>query len=366
MTWHRFRSIVALSTAVLLSLPLSSTAASDSVPEPAVAYQSGDDTVVATSAGEEITRIPVLFGPSLDGNIVAGDGVGGGAGIAPTSAWIVVAHDATTGDALWTVFDARFPTVLDDGNAVAFHPSPDGARDPQVNSLWMADAAGNERLVVQFANGPGLPGYDPGFEGDNAMLSVSFDEDASIAVVAQGNDVSLFIYDIFAVDVATGAVTRLTDGKKSRSPAVSPGGERVVFGWDVGPCEIDYIRASNLMIIDSDGSNERQLFAGTCESWIHNARWISDGEVVAFWSRDRADGRRLTDLVLLDVDTGTMIPLTRSNKPWFFTVDRDTESIAYMVGARLGFTFLDVRSRELTRGPTDGWLPAMTGDHQWP
>ena len=228
--------VLSSAAAMLASVPGVAAAGADATP--AVVYQSGDDTVVADSAGEEIVRIPVLFHPTLDGNVVAGEGVGGGAGIAEadTSPYIVVAHDATTGDALWTVLDARFPIVLDDGDKVAFLPSADGARDPQVNSIWMADAQGDERLVVQFANGPGLPGYDPGFEGDNGLLAVSFDEAGETAAVTQGNEADLFIYDIFAVDVATGAVTRLTDDKQSRSPAMSPGGDRVVFGRDTGIC----------------------------------------------------------------------------------------------------------------------------------
>lgn len=345
---------------------LSSADAADPDPAPAVVYGSGDDTVVATATGEEMTRIPFLFHPTLDGNLVAGEGVGGGAGIAETSAYIVVAHDATTGEALWTVYDARFPVVLDDGNLVAFKPDPWGRRDPQVNSIWMADANGEERLVIQFANGPGLPGYDPGFEGDNGLLAFSFDEEASKVVVTQGNEVDLFIYDLFVVDVATGEVTRLTDDKKSRSPAMAPGGDRVAFSRDVETCEAGYIKASNLVIIDSDGSDERTLFEGSCASWIFNARWLSDTEVVASWWHDRADGKRLKDLVLLNVETGEITGLTLGAKPWWFTIDRETETLAYMTGSRLGVTLLDVRTREMTRGATDAWLPSMSGDHQWP
>ena len=365
MSRHRFASVAALAI-VMAAFTVPAAGAADPDPSPAVVYQSGDDAVVATASGEELTRIPVLFHPTLDGNVVAGEGVGGGVGIAQTSAFIVVAHDATTGDPLWTVYDARFPIVLDGGNQVAFLPDPLGVRDPQVNSLWIAHADGNERLVVQFANGPGLPGYDPGFEGDNGFLAVSFDEDASTAVVTQGNEVDLFIYDLFAVDVATGEVTRLTDDRKSRSPAMAPGGDRVVFGRDVETCEEGYIKASDLVIIDADAGGERTLFEGACTSWIHNARWISDSEVIAFWWHDRQDGKRLKDLVLLNVDTGEISGLTLGAKPWWFTVDRETETIAYMSGSRLGVTLLDVRTREMTRGATDAWLPSMSGDHQWP
>jgi hypothetical protein len=99
---------------------------------------------------------------------------------------------------------------------------------------------------------------------------------------------------------------------------------------------------------------------------MHNARWISDSEVVVHWWRDRADGRRIKDLVLLDVDTGEITGLTRGAKPWWFTVDRETDTVAYMTGSRLGVTLLDVRNRELIRGATDAWLPSMSGDHQWP
>lgn len=331
--------------------------------EGAVAYSVGDDTVVADADGAEVANIGLLEKATLDGNVVAGIGPGGGAG--RTLGISTNAYDVATGEQIWTAVHTSAAIVLDEGRRAALLPDPWGQRDPQVNSIWMREEDGSERLMVQFANGATLPGYDPGFEGDNGMLSVSFDKAATVAVVTQGNDVSLFIYDIFAVDVATGEVTRLTEGKRSRAGSVSPDGTLVAYGLDNGPCGADHQRAADLMLIGVDGSGDRLLAAGSCDQYYLNPRWVSASEVVVYDVVPLASGEFDVDLVVIDVETGRFIPLTDNGEVTFFTVDADNNRVAYSGSDPARFTMVDLN---------DGWQievenagrPRLAGDYQWP
>ena len=179
MSRHRFASVAALAI-VMAAFTVPAAGAADPDPSPAVVYQSGDDAVVATASGEELTRIPVLFHPTLDGNVVAGEGVGGGVGIAQTSAFIVVAHDATTGDPLWTVYDARFPIVLDGGNQVAFLPDPLTGLDVTAEHHPVAAGRHGRRPALPVV---GEPGHLPGghIHGEEVV-------DEQIDLVALGDD----------------------------------------------------------------------------------------------------------------------------------------------------------------------------------
>lgn len=331
--------------------------------EGAVAYSVGDDTFVADADGAEVAHIGLLEKATLDGNVVAGIGPGGGAGIALGIS--TNAYDVTTGEQIWTALHTRAAIVLDEGRRAALLPDVWGQRDPQVNSIWMREEDGSERLVVQFANGETLPGYDPGFEGDNTLLSVSFDKAATVAVVTQGNDVSLFIYDIFAVDVATGEVTRLTEGKRSRAGSVSPDGTFVAYGLDKGSCGLDHIRAADLMLIGIDGSNDRLLASGSCEQWYQNPRWVSASEIVVYDVVPLASGAFDVDLVVIDVESGRITPLTDNGDTTYFTADADNNRVAYGGSDTTRFTLVDLN---------DGWQievenagqPRLAGDYQWP
>ena len=175
---------------------------------------------------------------------------------------------------------AIHPTALPRGR-VAFWGTYE--RDRQANSVWLRESNGRIRKIVQFSNGEDLPGYDAGFEGDNIVLSTSFDLAGETLVLAEGNDVGLFWYDVFAVDVASGKVTRITRNRESRFPAIAPDGKRLVYQRDVAECDADYIRASNLVLSTTRGTGRRALTTGaSCDRWFANARWVSDHEVVAY------------------------------------------------------------------------------------
>ncbi|MGI8619833.1 MAG: S9 family peptidase [Gemmatimonadaceae bacterium] len=91
--------------------------------------------------------------------------------------------------------------------------------------------------------------------------------------------------NIYAVDVAGGAVTRLTreDGAW-RNPVLSPDGRRVAF---VGTPKASYsYRVGDLYVMDIDGSGVRKL-SGELDRDASSLHWAPDGSGVYFTAGDR-------------------------------------------------------------------------------
>ena len=329
---------------VCAHLPLAPAAGLEDAP--AVASYLGDRVAVTSSAGDRLTTVRGLSSFSLDGGLLVG----------ATPRHQLVAFNARTGERRFTVPDGFQPTVLDRRGRVAFWATY--ARDRQVNSLWVREIDGRVRKVVQFANGEGLPGYDPGMGGDNTLLSTSFDQTGSKVALAQGNDVDLFVYDVFVVDVDTGKVRRITDDRRSRWPALQPHGRRVVYQRDVEPCDADHIRASRLYVESARGRNRRALTGGSCDRWFANARWVTPDAIVAYRT-SRVRGELVTDLVMIDVATGERRKLTRSSDVIQFSAGEGR--VAYSRAGVDGFTILDVvTGRTVVVG--EGEIAHMAGD----
>ena len=217
--------------------------------------------------------------------------------------WTLVGVDPLTGARKFAVPNGRLPVIVGDGPRVLFGPDPLGKRDSQVNSVWIREGTGKVRRVVQFSNGPGLPGYDPGLDGEGTVLGFSVDRAGWTLAVAEGNDVDLFIYDVFAVDVATGGVVRVTSGRKSRRPAISADGSKLVFDREVGTCGKPYVRAADLVLAyNRHFRTKGTLVKGSCNAWLSNAAWVSGRTVIA--TRTAKSGSTYTtDVVAVDVLT---------------------------------------------------------------
>jgi hypothetical protein len=325
---------------------------------------------VASAGGAVLQEYEGLPNPSLDRQTIVGEGSGaagiggrGAATIVPPGGPFggIVAYDAISGTLLWEVESARRPIALDRGHQAAFLPGSDGSRDPQQNSLWIRKRSGNVRKVVQFSNGGGLPGYDAGFEGDGTLLSVSFDAAAESVVLAEGNDVDLFIYDVFVVDVASREVTRITDDRKSRWPSMTPNGLRIAYQKDVRRCGAFYIRASHLMTARPDGTHRRRVVAGSCDKWLHNPRWVSSTTLVAYQTRQLGPGDYATKLVVVDVTTGAVAPLVGTANAEVFSVDPVKGLVGFGKAGKIYVVRLD---GSLPKKVGIGYIPTMNGDHQ--
>lgn len=93
--------------------------------------------------------------------------------------------------------------------------------------------------------------------------------------------------DLYRVSLADGSVTALTDRRgRDDDPAISPDGRLIAWtGWD--DRGMGYHR-SRLYVMNSDGSNRRELLADLDRS-IQGPRWAPDGRRLVFRYDDRGE-----------------------------------------------------------------------------
>jgi hypothetical protein len=356
-------AVAAVSCALVVVAPAASGVAPVASPQgrsadrPEVAYWTDAGVEVSTATGRPVAAFPMFDNFSLDGSLLAGALMSFAGGEVD---FAITGFALPAGGPLFTIPSGFNPTVLDERGRVAFWAT--FARDAQVNSLWLRERDGRIRRIVQFANGPGLPGYDPGFGGDNVLLSTSFDRRGRVLAVAQGNDVDLFVYDVFTVDVGSGRVTRHTSDHRSRWPAVSPNGRSVAYQQEVGICGgLDFVRAARLVIARIDASRRRIISGGSCGGWLHNPRWVSNSSLVAYRTATVGASEFRTNLVVVDVRTGRQRLLTRTGDVVFFSVDPHRHLVAYQRD-EVGFTVQNLLTGRFAQVP-HGRIPHLSGDH---
>ena len=344
------RALVALLVGVQVFVTAGSGAGATAPPLVAFVTDTGDAVRVVAADGTRLARIPFRRSFSLRGGLIVSENPDNGG---------VAAYNARTGRRRFSIAAAALPTVLDPRGRVAFWGGR--GRDKQVNSLWVREIDGRVRKIVQFSNGGDLPGYDTGYEGEAGLLSTSFDAAGARVALAEGNDVSLFIYDVYVVNVATGRVKRITDDRKSRWPSLSPDGSRVAYQREVAECGPNYVRAARLVVEPATGTGDPTvLTAGSCDEWISNPRWINDEELVAYKQRRTAGRDFDVDLVLVNAATGEQRMLTASGQVNLFSVDPATEQIAFERLDTAGFYIVGVDGgRRRFRG---GGFAHMAGD----
>jgi dipeptidyl aminopeptidase/acylaminoacyl peptidase len=91
---------------------------------------------------------------------------------------------------------------------------------------------------------------------------------------------------IYVLDLETEETRRLTDGPYDfYSQSYSPDGRRIVFAAEISEDDHpDYVRKSDLYVMDADGSNRRLIGASGYVSF--DPRWSPDGSRIAFAARD--------------------------------------------------------------------------------
>jgi hypothetical protein len=343
---------------------------------PTAAASTKPPSVVATSDGSKI-RIWAADG-SLRSTRTGLDRYALGPGLlvgTSTSSkdkpWTLAGVDPATGTRKFSVPNARLPVIVGDGPRVLFGTDPAGVRDPQNNSIWIREATGKVRRVVQFSNGPGLPGYDTGLDGEGTVLGFGVDRAGKTLVVAEGNDLDLFIYDVFAVDVAKGGVTRVTSGRVSRHPAISADGKAIAYDREVGSCGAPYVRASTLTLATGKHfGTKTTVVKGSCKAWLSQPAWVSPRTVVAY--RVVRSGKTFTsDLVAVDVPTKRIYPLTSVHDVFLVSAGLVNHVVAYQRDGATSSTVLtlSISSRRgtvtvLRKASVKGQAPVVAGDNR--
>jgi hypothetical protein len=301
----------------------------DDLAEPEIALTRADFGVdVADREGSTIASFGDLADRySLDGNVLAGARTRDGKRN-------VVVFNATTKERLAVIRDALTPVVFKGGRKLLF--DGDGNRDKYSNSLWVRNLdTRRTRRIVRFSVGGGTPGIKTGFGGENLMLEKVVDRAGRTAVVVQGNDLDLFIYDVWSIDLRTGNATRLTRGQRSRHASISPDGTQIsllredVDGFCGGPAP--GYRAGDIVVMGPDASHKRVLVDGNCEDFYDQPRWLDDSTLVAR-RLTHVEGEEFYDseLVFIDVPSGMPTePFTMTTSVGNFTVSSEMGVVAY-------------------------------------
>ena len=349
----------ALLVAMLAIAALATTSpasAGDAPPE--VAYATADFSNVRTasaSTGATVHAFPAYQWYSLDGDVFAGSRH-------TARSEKIVVSDASTGERRFSIADAFGPVVLADGRKIGFLPDRFAHRDVWFASVWLRNAAGRERAVVRFA-GNRATVTPKDFEGEGIPLDVTWSRDGGGLAVTFGNDVDLFIYDVWVVDTRTRDATRITKGHVSRFPSLSPSGDRLAFLRETDHCggPGPGYRTGTLRIVDLATGERSALFEGDCDTWLTDPQWISETELLAARLTLTAPGEYDVDLVRVDATTGVATLVVSDIA--FFSASADEQLVAYALsGSTGGFEVRPLGSPTTTS--FGGYFPVLSGAHQ--
>lgn len=333
---------------------------------PGLVHYTDDGVKVLSLEGSELASFGAGYQfISLDGSVFAGSRHRTG----ERRGELIEAVDVTTGDHLFRIKNAFAPVAVDGGRKIGFLPDRWGRRDPYFASVWVRNAQGRERRIVQF-KGPERTVPRTGL-GDGAPMDLAFDAEGRTAAVTFGFDggdgsVDLLRYDVWVVDVKTRKATRMTTGQKSRWPSLSPNGERLAVAREVDRCGGGYpgYRASHLRVMDTTGENKVTLLTGTCDLYYTDPRWISDDRLVAARLTRVGPGQYDVDLVQIDAATGETTELVTGGDVVFFTVSASLQKISYALrNEPTGFFVYDLATGESTAYP-EGYIPQLAGVHR--
>jgi hypothetical protein len=321
----------------------------------AVAVQRGAKVEVLDAAGALVRRFAGSSSFSLGGGLLARTG----------AADRIAVVDVSSGARRVRIPNAFGPVVLP-GGRVAFLPDRFGVRDPQGNSVWLRSRTGAIRRLVQFSNGPGLPGITTGLDAAG-VLGLSFDAQARRLAVVQGNDVDLFHYDVWVVDVRQGGVFRATTGGRSRLATVSPSGARIAYLREEAHCggaEPGY-RAGDLVLRPTRRTGApRVLVDGSCAAFVTEPHWLSAAELVAVRLTRTSPGVYTNELVRVDAATGAVTPVPGGSGAFALSVSPGLRLAGFMrLGGGSALARLDSAAPVELPGAA---APKAAGDRTWP
>jgi hypothetical protein len=177
-----------------------------------------------------------------------------------------------------------FPRVSPDGSAVAFLATDEGRRPL---GLYVADLQACDARRIARVNTPHAFAWSP--DGRSIVFS-------QLDLVDNAREFG----DLYRVEIASGAITRMTSSSRLTSPDVHPSGQTIVA------VQYDNDR-SRLVTVDVDSGKIAPLTEfSTAIAW-GPARWSPDGTRLAAVRFTR--GASL-DLVLLSADGRLLQPLT--------------------------------------------------------
>jgi serine/threonine protein kinase len=112
-------------------------------------------------------------------------------------------------------------------------------------------------------------------------------------------------YDLYRIPVL-GGTPQLVVKDVDTTPSFSPDGQRFVFARANDPQPGKYY----VVIVNADGSNEKNIFTGSMDKVLQDAAWSPDGKTIVGTVFDQT-GDSLTALISIDPNTGNEKVLSR-------------------------------------------------------
>jgi hypothetical protein len=349
---RRLLTILAL-VAGLIAVAAAPAAAVD---PPAVGAYSSSGIDVYTAAGDVLHSFAAFQFFSLDGDLFVGSRHAG-------ASESIFGFDATTGAREFRIQDAFAPVALAGGTKVGFMPDRFANRDRFFSSVWLRTASGRERAVVRFA-GPHATVNPRDFDGEGTPLGQAWSANGNTLALAFGNDVDLFIYDVWIVDTRTREATRVTRGHVSRFPSLSPSGSRLALLREQRSCggPAPGYRAGDLLVMDADGTSSSVLLDGGCPLFYTDPEWVSEDELVAHRLTRTAPGVYDVDVVSVDVATGAVTDIATTGDVFSMSASATLGAVAYARADAARFRVLDLASDTTT--VFRGQIPHLVGAHR--
>ena len=318
------RSALACGIALLATTIPAVTSASGQVADPEMAYTVGvgpiqNDVITASLDGTVSQRfVDVEPWASIAHGIVAVTRH------VNTYRSNVLVYDATTGDRVVKVFDARLPLLTPDGNGLVFAPDNLGSlrpteRDMFVQSLWYRDLrTGTGSKLAQF------------YRADFGILEKAVSPQGDRVAFTRGNNTFLFEWNVWIVSTDGTGLMKLTGDDMSNYPSFRPDGQLLAISKQYeGRCH------GALATLGLDGRNEHVFHESTCAMDLTRPIWIGPRRVVTVWWRHDARGNRPVGLVVVDVQTGALDPIFEGSVG-DVSVSRKLGHVAFRAGAAHG------------------------------
>lgn len=178
------------------------------------------------------------------------------------------------------------------------------------------------------------------------------------------------------VNVADGSEVVLPEERLGYLPAWSPDGTQIVFGAFVGDPDESGNRESELFLMNSDGSNVRQLTDRPGPDV--DPVWSPDGTRIAWWGQDPPTEGTATQpncLYMVDVQSGEVTELGDGADPvWSpdgqriaFTLQQQPEEGTFQATPSTDIWVIDVETgarSQLTQDPSSDLWPVWSPDGQ--
>ncbi len=243
----------------------------------------------------------------------------------------------------------------------------EGTKGEPLTWLSIVDADGsNQRRLLDIAELE-IDSMSMAPEGNAVLLSVGVSRRIEISHEGHTDIETSYDKDLYAVDVATGTLDRLTDTPdiQEGDAVLSPDGRKIAFFGRSGYPQTIY----DVYVMDADGKHYRRLTNNDGSIWLHDRslQWSPDSRQILFPMANVFidDDTDYSDIFVIDVARGSLANLTNSpnadDVEACWSPDGQTIAFTSVSAANYGVYIMDADGRNVVRVHDSitqpSWLP---------